>query len=94
MCIVEPTIQLLIVQAFYRSGRFTVQAALSVPTGEWFAGSETGAFKMRHSFIVLVGNGDMIQPGTSAIVYFFCFGSKDIGNLCGFGEIDGSIKCY
>jgi hypothetical protein len=38
-----------------------------------FACSETSAFKYRHLFVILIGNGDEIKPCTLSIVYFFGF---------------------
>lgn len=49
---------------------------------------------MGHGLVVLVGDGDMIEPCTSAVMDLFGFGGKDIAGIGWFGKVDGSVECY
>lgn len=61
---------------------------------KWFACSETGSFKMGNGFVVLIGDGNKIQAGASAVMVFFGFRNKGIAHLHDFCKIDRSIQCH
>ena len=59
---------------------------------ERFTRSETGAFKQRYLFVLLVMQSDQVYAGTSAIVDLFCFRRQYVANMHGLHETDGNIK--
>lgn len=56
--------------------------------------SKTSALKQRHYMLLLIADGNMIEPGAFAIMDFFGLGGKYISYMHGFGKVDGSVQGY